>query len=79
MMSAALLRNTRALTRNITRQTFVANARFFSAEPGSLGDKPLIPGIGMGKTSTGLVRLMCHVNCLCRYGYIDASIASVQS
>lgn len=60
MMSAStLLRHQarRALTtftrREVSRRPCMANpTRCFSAEP---AEKPLIPGIGLGKTSTGIV------------------------
>ncbi|KAL3780290.1 hypothetical protein HJC23_001331 [Cyclotella cryptica] len=56
MMSAAtIVRTTRAIARSSTRQTCIS-ARFFSAQP-SMEEKPLVPGIGRGKTSTGLVGL----------------------
>ena len=69
MMS--LLRTTRILTRNTVRRqgavavTTASNTNnrcvpkcYFSAEPSAMEEniKPLIPGIGRGKTSTGLVR-----------------------
>ena len=65
MMSALLRTGSRAIARTTSRTTSFSSARFFSAEPSaSVEDKPLIPGIGRGKTSTGLVRLFCVLLCL---------------
>ena len=63
MMSSILLRHQarRALTSYARREVSKRPAcnylasRNFSAEPAAAEEKPLIPGIGLGKTSTGLV------------------------
>ena len=73
MMSAsALLRRPalRAATSIARREALrrpaaraLPSARYFSAEPAA-DDEPLVPGIGRGKTSTGLVSWRLLLQCL---------------
>ncbi|EED89105.1 predicted protein [Thalassiosira pseudonana CCMP1335] len=52
--ASRIITTTAIIARNTTRKTAVNNARCFSAQP-AMDERPLVPGIGRGKTSTGLV------------------------